>query len=184
MEAVKNPQNLAIGALFLGWGGSTVYFFRNITEMRAEIKKCTDAIEKLVSPINNHTQKFNEVKTYLDKNHTAVEQQTEQFSELADILENQEQMHNYLRECLSAVKRALDAKEIKVDFPMPPAVEYQLESRNKKKVKRRKNKKEESDSESDEPPKPPKKNNDRRNRHDSDSDEDVQSQLKRYQKKK
>jgi uncharacterized phage infection (PIP) family protein YhgE len=210
MDSLKNPQNIFIGAVSIGWAGSTIYFYKTLTQMKTDLQKFQDQLNLATASVNKHSRGFEEVKVILERNNSAMNTMNENLNDLADIVESQEEVHNYIQDCLQSIKKALTAKEITVEFPVPPRTEYQMISRQ---TKRRKNKvrkprrTDDSDSEEDtkvknnrqdrdktdrqdRQDKPDRQDRDkqdrqdrhnrRRQQHDSDSDEDLPSQMKRF----
>jgi len=132
MEIVKDPRNLALVALTAGWAGSTVYFYRNVSSMKKEIKEILEALPKHQVLLERHNSGLNELANALNGLNAKFE---DLFDSLDDMMESHKTNDLYVQEALKSIVKALGEKEIKVDLLPAPKVDYTV--RRKKVVRRR-----------------------------------------------
>lgn len=183
MEVVKDPRNIVLAAIAVGWGGSTVHFYKKYNSLQDEIKVLSEKVGKHIEQTNMHTKNFEAIKTMFER---ISETEKTLRIEIEDVLEDQKNMNLYFSECLELLKQNSTTSGQKVDFKVLPKIDYSLGRR--KKIRRRK----QDDSDDEEPrrrrsPVRPRQDRDRSDRRDLqdrryDSEDDIASQLSNYRK--
>jgi hypothetical protein len=159
-----------LAGVTLGWGLSTMYFYRQILQLKDDIRVTRDHLGRCADPINKHSNKFNDIETVLNNFQKSLENFTGHNTGIEDLIEGQQEMHNYLVDSISAIVKTLADKDIKVVVPAPPRISYVLGKKKKIKQKKKQKKVVKYDSSSD-------------SSDDSDSDESVEKQVSRFKKK-
>ena len=111
MEIVKDPRNLLLGAIAVGWGGSTVYFFRHMKTLQEDIKKLNDLTPKIDNALGQHKNAFEEIKNVLKRMNDTHE---DLLDSIEDMMDSHKEMDLYIQDSLRNIVKALSLHPCKI----------------------------------------------------------------------